>query len=388
MKILFLHTSEATDKDYYEALKACTGDVAEYEAPKNVFDKDEPYIMGLLKVIEESGADVCFSLGYYPIVSIACKAMGRKYAACCVHAYNKGMFSFTLLNDCNRVFVPDYTVYKKFRSEGFNNVFYLPLAVLARNIADNVNEADSADGPDVCMMQDIKPRGYVEGTPFSADCPLMDATRGYLDGCVDCRSQIRNLPPMADYLPPYVKDEMSAKMPALIDADSVETPESYYENVFFNEAVTSGERQMYFNATVSNKAVKKAALYSSVKVEVPQIAEYHSAIERGEALARLARGNKINLYVPHRNWQSGVPQRLWDIMAAGGFVLMPGMGELPGLFEDSMPNAYYHLKDAYKKVEYFIDRPSERVASVNAILDVIRKKHTLEKRIEELLEIL
>ncbi len=386
MNILFLHTTEVTDAEYLEALKQTGAVVAEFNSPALESSGGEAYVKELLSAIESANAELVFSLGYYPLVSVACKAMGRIYAARLVHAYCPELYSCTLLNDCNRVFIPDRSVYRQFASAGFSCVFWLPLSVPKSFVAAHVTEDDSKDGPDACMMQDIKTRDAFADNPLSNTSPLMDASKGYLEGCIACRHQLRGLPSMTKHLPSYVKEELLKLMPPVIAADSVETPESYYDNRFFNPLVTAAAREFLIRLIGLSKLAEKVELYSGYSFNNPYDAlTCFPAMPRGAEFNKKARQSKLNLYIPHENWVSGIPQREFDIMAAGGFVLTPFMADAVALFEECMPEMYFDRIDTADRVEHYLKNPAERVERVNAILDMIKERHTTEQRVEEIL---
>ncbi len=385
MNILFLHTTEATDAEYLEALKQTGAGVTEFNSPALESSDGETYVKELLSTIESSNAELVFSLGYFPLVSVACKAMGRIYAARLVHAYCPELFSYTLLNDCNRVFIPDRSGYRQFASSGFTTVFWLPLSVPKSFVADHVTEDDSKDGPDVCMLQDIKSRDAFPDNPLANGSPLMDASKGYLEGCIACRHQLRGLPSMTKHLPSYVKDELLKLMPPVIAPDSVETVESYFDNRFFNPLVTASAREFSLRLLSTSKNVKKAELYSDYSINSFEGLTIFPGMPRGEEFNNKARQSKINLYVPHENWASGIPQREFDIMAAGGFVLTPFMADALALFEECLPEMYFDRKDLFDKAEHYLKNPGERVERANAILDIIKERHTTEQRVEEIL---
>ena len=133
MNVLFVHTLEERDREIFEAFRQTDVTLSEFLAP-TAEDTNESYAPGLLKAMEESRAEVVFCTGYFPIISIACEAMKVRYIAYCQRPYNPGLYSCTLLNECNLVFVPDYSVYENFNKEGFGNVLFMPLGVSTDSI--------------------------------------------------------------------------------------------------------------------------------------------------------------------------------------------------------------------------------------------------------------
>lgn len=387
MNILYIHTGEERDKEIFEALCGLGATMIEEKAPDSA-DSNEDYASRLLKVMEEGQVEVCFSLDYFPIVSIACEAMKRIYIAYTQHPYTPSLYSITLKNNCNLVFVPDYSVYEKFKAEGCENVFFMPLSVATESIAERVTEADSKDGPDLTITETIKPRSKIKINLVSSESPLKDASKGYLEGCIACRHQIRGLPSMYHYLPSYIKEEIMKVAPPVMDAMSTETAESYFDNRSFNELVTTADRDIHFAALIKNEHFKKVSVYSEEYAGDNEKVSVFGSLKRGPELASAVRASKINLVIPHRNWISGVSGRTWDIMAAGGYVMEPYMADFSGLFET--PNEFFYT-DEFSMVSKSVNRlhhGAERVEIINSLLDELRDKHTHIHRISEIFEYL
>ena len=389
MNILYIHTTEERDAEIFKAFENTDATLFEYESPAPG-EKDETYVTGLLKAMEENSIDICFSLMYFPIVSVANQAMKKTYIAYCQRPYNPSLYSCTLVNECNVVFVPDYTVYEKFVGEGFNNVFFMPIGVDASVIPEKVTEEDSEgdDGIDLTITEEIGSRADVEINLLSSASPLKDATKGYLEGCIACRHQIRGLPSMYQYLPPYIKEEILKMTPPVLVGDSVETPATYFDNRSFNHLVTIADRDIHFSTLIKNDHFEKVRVYADGYENDLEKVETFGTLARGAEFNEAVRRSKINLIIPHRNWQSGVSGRTWDTLAAGGYVMEPFMADLTGLFETPLE---YLFTDEFSMVSKSINRlhhPEERVETVNSLLQEIRDKHTYMHRIATIFDVL
>ncbi|MCR5722507.1 MAG: DUF3880 domain-containing protein [Lachnospiraceae bacterium] len=387
MNILYIHTGEERDIEIFNALKTVGANLHEENAP-TVSESKETYVARLLKAMEEGNIDVCFSLDYFSIVSIGCEAMKRVYIAYTQQPYTPSMYSMTLKNSCNLVFVPDYSVYERFKADGYENVLFMPLGVSAERIADRVTEADSEDGPDLTITESVKPREQIKINLVGTDSPLKDATKGYLEGCIACRHQIRGLPSMYRYLPPYIKEEILKLTPPVLDAMSTEGPETYYDNRSFNELVTTADRDIHFSSLIKNDHFEKVSVYADGYESDNEKVSVFGTLKRGNEFDKAVKHSKINLIIPHRNWISGVSGRIWDTMAAGGFVTAPFMADLPGLFDSSLD---YMFTDEFSMVSKSINRlhhPTERVETINSLLDELKDRHTHVHRVSGIFDYL
>lgn len=95
------------------------------------------------KEIESVKYDCVFTFNYLPIISNCCNRHHIPYIS---HVYDSplvALYSYTIINPCNYVFLFDKSVYLDFKKENINTVYYMPLAV-------NVSRLDS-------MMTTITP---------------------------------------------------------------------------------------------------------------------------------------------------------------------------------------------------------------------------------------
>ena len=80
--------------------------------------------------------------------------------------------------------------------------------------------------------------------------------------------------------------------------------------------------------------------------------------------------SKINPNITSRSIESGIPQRVWDILAVGGFCRINYQPELE------------------EKIQYYLEHEEERIRIAINGYQKVRKKHSLQTRLEEILRII
>jgi len=323
----------------------------------------------LLAAMETQKTEVVFALKYFPLVSIVCQAARVKYAVWIAAAYDPQIYSCTLLNSCNYVFMADYALYEEFASGDFPHLFYLPLGAGEKSVSFPLGEEKRYEY-DLAMLQNIVARERTPYNPLSPESPLKDATKGYLEGCIACQYQILGLPSMAGSLPPYVWEDLTAHFPPELDADSIEAASHYYDCRYFNPLVTWADRDIHFHTMDKNRYFQKTLQKNGCK--------------RNEAVM-LIRSSRINLAIPHRNWQSGIPQLCWDILAAGGFLLCSFRGDFLRLFSDELPVLYENEREMLSRGIYYLHHENEREELAGRLALEVRERHGCRKRLEELM---
>jgi len=356
MKILYLQTN--TDSDMAEELREMGNDLITVEMP--IFSADRCEDEGkslaewLLEFLEQGKAEAIFSLQYIPTVSIVCQAAKVKYVVWVISSYDPGIYSCTLLNECNYIFLSDYRLYEEFFTEDFSHLHYLPLGAGRKSAAVSLS-GKREYRYDLAMLQNIVGRDQAGYTPLSPESPLRDSTKGYLEGCIACQYQITGLPSMARHLPSYVWEDLTALFPPRIPADSIETRAHYYDNHYFNPLITWADRDIHFHSLAKNRYFKESIQKNNCSAE---------------ETIRITGESKINLVITHRNRRSGIPQISWDIMAAGGFLLSNFQEDFFRLFSGPVPVLY----------------ENEREKLAVELASEVRERHTCRRRLAELLE--
>lgn len=356
----------------------------EIEAPAK--NNDMEYARKLLSIIEEHSIDAVLSLRYFPVVSITCNAMNVKYVSWICSSYEPTLYSYTLLNNCNYIFLADYILYQEFANGNFEHVFYLPLAVNAERIKKILltEEKEQEYSTDILMMQDIFTRTELPFNPLSPGSPLKDATKGYLEGCIACQHQLSGLPSMAEHLPLYVREDMEQHFVPEISSDSIEAKAHYYDYRYFNSLITYADRDVHLSTWAKNNYVKKVELYGRGKEYRGEKIYCHKQADYLTELPLIIRKSKINFVVTHRNWKSGIPQISWDIMAAGGFLLSNVQEDFLRLFINCLPVLYRDERDMLSKGIYYLHHEKERQELSESLSEEVCQKHTYKHRLKDI----
>lgn len=87
----------------------------------------------------------------------------------------------------------------------------------------------------------------------------------------------------------------------------------------------------------------------------------HGTVDYHTQMPLVFAGSRINLNISLRSIHSGVPLRVLDIMACGGFVLSNWQPEIAEYFEDGVEIVTYDsLDDGLRKIAYYLTHEEER----------------------------
>lgn len=382
MRILYLPCGAENAPDVEAALSALSCDVVRPDS------------------LEEQDFDLVLSLRYDPEVSRLCLSRKVKYAVWISAPYEPSLYSCTLLNACNYIFLSDYALYEEF-ADGNPRVFFLPLAadtdrigkILENSSIDSGADSRAGSGDeggfaaDLSMMQDVAPRESMGYHPLSPESPLKDAVKGYLEGCIACQHQLSGLPSMAEHLPPWVWQELIKEFPAVKRADSVETAAHYYDCRYFNGLITQADRDIHLNALAANQYFESVALYGAGEGYTAEEVRCFPHFDRLRQAPLIARESKINLVIAHRNLKSGIPQIAWDIMASGGFLLGSFQADYLRLLKGTTPVLYGDEMEMMSRAIYYLHHESERRELAEHLAETVRREHTYRQRLSRLLAV-
>ena len=97
--------------------------------------------------------------------------------------------------------------------------------------------------------------------------------------------------------------------------------------------------------------------------------------------------SKINLNITSRSIESGIPQRVWDIMAVGGFCLTNYQPELEDHFVPGQDLEVYHnLDELGEKVRYYLQHEEERIRIAINGYKKVRQRHDSKIRLKGVLD--
>lgn len=95
---------------------------------------------------------------------------------------------------------------------------------------------------------------------------------------------------------------------------------------------------------------------------LPELAPYnYGMVDYQTQMPLVFAGSKINLNISLRSIHSGIPLRVLDIMACGGFVLSNWQPEISEYFEEGAEIVTFDsLEDCLDKIEYYLIHEEER----------------------------
>ena len=242
MNILFPEWKNFGKEDMLDAMHNLGINVVcvEFEA---IHDRVNPEAEAKLDALIEENlnpgddSDAVFTFNYSPLISNVCKKHNVKYVAWVYDSPLVSLFSYTIINPCNHVYVFDRALADRFASEGITTVHYMPLAANVRRL-DAMNKIQHIGG-DIAFVGSMYNEKHQLYERLSS---MPDFAKGYLDGIIEAQMKVQGYFFMEEMLKGSVLDEMKKALDYKPNRDGVETPEYVYANYFLARKLAERER--------------------------------------------------------------------------------------------------------------------------------------------------
>lgn len=334
-----------------------------------VFDKDFSFV---------------FSLNYYPSISNGCERNHLKYLAFVYDNPLVSLYSYTLINPCNYIFLFDKACYLDFAKEGISTVYYLPLCANTARLSSMHLPADKRP----ILSSDVSFVGalYNEDHNFLDRMTDLDEyTKGYIDAIMRSQMKVNGYFFIEDLLTPEIITSMKKSLEYNTQPGGTESDAYVYANYFIARKITSLERQNILKE-VSNHYDTKLYTHNATP-ELPNI-QNMGAVDYYDVMPHVFKNSKINLNITLRSIRSGMPLRAWDILGAGGFLLSNYQEDFFDFFIPGEDFDFFDgTDDLLSKIEYYLSHERERKEIAENGFQKVAANHTYAHRVDTMLEI-
>lgn len=334
--------------------------------------------------ISQCDFDFCFSFNYSALLSEAAKKHNLPYISFVYDSPHVMLYSYTIINPNNHVFLFDRQEYHKLKSMGITTVSYMPLPVNAAAIQTLLQQPYDKDklSADVSFVGSLY---HEKHNLFERLEDANDYTKGYLNGLIQSQLQISGYNFIEEVLPSDIVSEMQRVLQYDNSHYGVETLEYIFANYVINRKITQIERQQLLRAVAAQTPLHLYTLDSSV--HIPGATNF-GPVSYTTEMPLIFHNSSINLNITLRSIQSGIPLRCMDILGAGGFLLTNYQADLCTHFIPDVDFVYYEDEnDLLHKVDYYLSHEEKRKEIAANGYHKVLKEHNFKKRFQEILEL-
>lgn len=379
MKAIFYRYYSICETDFLEAFR-------EYGIEtKEVFFKDAKSSAGIVQQLFNEIADenysFVFSINFFPEVSEVCKINKLPYMCIIVDSPVLELYSGSLRNSCNRIFLFDKALYNEFHEKNPECIFHIPLASNPSAFGKAIQNADREKfKSNISFVGSL----YSEKDPFSRARIKDSYLKGYLEGVFASQLLVYGY---------YLIDELIDD--ALAGKILEEIPDHYVFRPDYEADIKALVSQLYLGTHVTR--LLRSRTLCSISRFAPDVytgsdtSGIPGIVNRGFADSRkempaVFHESRINLNMTSKPIRSGIPLRVFDIMACGGFVLSDYQAEIPEIFNiGEHLEVYASQEELVEKCEYYFSHEKRRSEIAMAGFELIKEKHTYVQRLGEMI---
>lgn len=390
MKILFLEWKSIGNQYIHDAVDSLKKagkdlDICDFPYDNHIELGNIEYEESLRDKLREYRPDFVMSFNFWPVISKVCNSEGVKYISWVYDNPAINLFSYTLINPCNYVFIFDSHLYEMFACQGIKTVYYLPMAAAVKQY-DEMVVTDSLRlkwGGEIAFVGGL----YTEGHNYYDDIidKISDYSRGYLEGLMNAQMEVHGLNFIEQLIPDRVLQEMVDVLGAKPGSDSVESYEYIYANYVLNRKISAMERTQIMEMIGKKYCVNLFTRDSTYSV---QGVKNRGKVDYYDEMPYVFKCTDINLNITLRSIQTGIPLRAFDIMGCEGFLLTNFQSDMLRFFVPGEDYVYYESRaDLMDKIDYYLEHEEERKRIAQNGYIKVKSDHTYEHRLQMILDI-
>lgn len=382
MKILLYEWKCYGQEDIIQILEEQGQQVEKLKYTLNNYDEDVEFAYFFEQYIKGKEYDAVFTFNYFTVLSNLCMKFGLKYICWIYDAPLLHLYSYSINNKCNYIFVFDKYLYQDLIHCGARTVYYLPLAVNVRRL----------DQIEVSMQEKRRFESqvsfvgslYNERNFYDQIHYLPDYIKGYLEGIMAAQEKIYGYLFLEELLTDNILQDIKKYVKFELGDQYFAEEKMIFSTLFLAQKVTSIERNHILRALAK---VTPVTIYSEDSIKETGMIE-RGCVDYMTEMPLAFRYSKINLNITLKCIRSGVPLRVFDILGAGGFCITNYQPELEELFtigEDLI--VYEGEEDLKQKIVYYLENEKERKKIAQHGYETVKKQHNMQDRMKKMLQI-
>lgn len=387
MKFLIPDWKSFGKEDIQETLEALGHQVIYYTDEPRSYRRDPKFRSELRHFLREHQMDAVFSSNYYPILSTVCQELKMPYLSWCYDNPLVLLYSDTVFNSCNFIFLFDSQMVMDLRNGGVTQAYYLPMAVNPTRL----DQLTATPAQQQILDADVSFVGALYNEKhnlYDRFDQLDEYTRGYLEGVMQAQRKIYGYHFLERVLTPDIIDRLVQTVPLQTNSDGHETLEYLYANYFLCRKMTQMDRQDTF-AMLDQRTDLCTKLYTPNPTPQFQHIQNMGTVHYMMEMPLVFRYSRINLNITLRSIANGIPLRAMDIMGAGGFLLTNHQNDFAMHFVEGEDYISYDSpKDMMDKIDYYLEHEEERQTIAANGCQKVCAEHTYEQRLKEMLSVL
>ena len=388
MKVLFYRYNSICEPDYISAFKKAGLEVAEIteEMHKKSMSGEERARI-LLEGIAEHKPLFVFSIDYFPFISIVCERMNITYAALSVDCPVAEVYDPAIRKSCNRVFLFDKDQYDSVKDENPGNIRYMPLGAAIERL-DSLPFPEMYEYPVSFIGSLYNEKDRYENLKLSG--ALSAEAAAHMDELIEAQKEVPGLDIIRNGIMFEDVAALKAADPSFYTAkDAVCDIDTFVAiNNYIGNHLTYLDRVRALNLLAEKLPEGSVHLFTrSDTSALDKRVVVHGGVESLKEMPDVIRKSCINLNLTSRTITNGLPQRIWDILGCGSFVLTDKVPALEEVLEaPKMLDVFSSYEELAGKCAYYLENSEIREDAVAEGYRAVAAQHTVLLRALEIVK--
>ncbi len=390
MDILLCKWNSVSEIGLCNALRRFFDNVFIFKKDCTSIDYDTEYISSLSDfILNNPSIECCISINFFPIIASVCKIHKIPYFSWTYDSPSLSLYSKALSYNTNYAFIIDRALSDTMSQRNPEHIFHLPMCAAAEdctelNITDKDHERFDCDISFVGSL-------YTEKCNFRYDAVaknLPPYINGYMAALIQAQLNVYGYNLFKDSLDDSLANEYFSHTGLVLPPEYEINVKDIVADFYLGYKCTSLER---INTIRAIGKIHPISIYTNSDfsvlnnpVSLPLIKNCGIVGYKSE-MPKVFNCSKINLNITTKTNYTGIPSRVFDIMAAGGFVISNYQSEIPEYFipeEDIV--LYDNIPDLLEKIDYYLNHNEERAEIAKNGHEKVKKYHTYDNRLTQI----
>ena len=379
-------------------------DVIWFQKECRHYTRDMELAMEMIQKIHAEQIEAVVSFNYFPIISMICNTCQIPYYAWVYDCPHFTLYAKQITLPCNHIGIFDREMVRQLENYGVRSAYHVPLSVDVSYFNGIITQASQKERENYQCDISFVGSLYTDAHNYYA---LLFSDEGEGKNIADAAKKmevaVRNQ--CFDYQKDCLRQAVwDGKIDMQTLQDGMELHglmlgEDYFakaEDILMaavlEKKVTVEERRILLTELADRQTSAKwnFRLYTGSDTGMmPNLDAYnYGTVDYHRQMPLIFVGSKINLNISLRSIHSGIPLRVLDIMACGGFVLTNWQPEIGEYFEEGKEIAVFHsLEECIEKIDYYLRHEQERQQIAAAGQKKVQDVFSYRKGIERLMKV-
>lgn len=341
-------------------------------------------LISLKQQLHSNNYDFIISYLFIPDVSDICANYNIPYISWTYDSPLISLFTSSIFHNTNYTFIFDKLQCKRLEALGVPHIFHMPLAVnLERTGCLNITKEDENNySHDISFIGSLYEKNTYNELIHVFPEELQLKLKLYLMKNMCRWDKPRQWPAFPSECLDFLRKNLDISK---WNSTSLMSDELYLGQIFLPRKLAELERTITLNSLGSSFNVDLYTRSCTSNIENVNI---HSGVDYYTDMNKIFYLSKINLNITLPSIESGIPQRILDIMGCGGFVLTNYQPEIEEYFDIGKDiETFTSIEELKDKCRYYLTHEHERLSIAINGYKKIRDSFTYEHQLNEILSI-